>query len=34
MGDVMPVALPGFQSSRLEQGVVALEALDVFCARV
>jgi alpha-glucosidase len=34
MGDVLPVALPGFSSARFEHGVVMLEPLDAFCARV
>ncbi|WP_117193570.1 beta-galactosidase BglA [Rhizobium terrae] len=33
LGDVLPVNLPGFVS-RLEKGIVKLDALDVFCARV
>ena len=33
LGDVLPVDLPGFQS-RVEKGVVKLDALDVFFARV
>jgi alpha-glucosidase len=33
LGDCLPVSLPGF-SSRLVKGVVKLDALDVFCARV
>ncbi|UIY31202.1 alpha-glucosidase C-terminal domain-containing protein [Neorhizobium galegae] len=32
-GESLPVNLPGFVS-RLEKGVVKLDALDVFCARV
>lgn len=33
LGDCLPVSPPGF-ASRLEKGVVRLDALDMFCARV
>lgn len=33
LSEILPVNLPGFVS-RLEKGVVQLDALDVFCARV
>jgi len=33
LGEILPVNLPGFVS-KLEKGIVKLDALDVFCARV
>lgn len=33
LSEILPVNLPGFMS-RLDKGVVQLDALDVFCARV